>query len=67
MIGRPGWEIKLLEIKKRRKTKNSIVLRRTRQNPKHHSLQGLVLLLLHMYMDGSVSHVDVVMYILMSL
>lgn len=36
------------------------VLRGT-SNPNHHSLKGLVLVLLHMYMDGSVSHVDVVM------
>lgn len=37
------------------------VQRGTRHNPNHHSLKGLVLVLLHMYMDGSVSHVDVVM------
>lgn len=37
------------------------VLRGTRRNPNHHSLKGLVLVLLHMYMDGSVSHIDVVM------
>lgn len=44
-----------------KKKKVNNVLRGTRHNPNHHSLKGLVLVLLHMYMDGSVSHVDVVM------
>lgn len=43
------------------KKKFSGVQRGTRRNPNHHSLKGLVLVLLHMYMDGSISHVDVVM------
>lgn len=58
--GRPGWEIRLLEKIWYGKKFNG-VLHGTRHNPNHHTLKGLVLVLLHMYMDGSVSHVDVVM------
>lgn len=61
VMGRPGWEIRLLEKYGMEKKIFNGVLRGTRHNPNHHSLKGLVLVLLHMYMDGSVSHVDVVM------
>lgn len=60
-MGTPGWEIRLLEkYGMGGKNFNSVVCG-TRHNPNHHSLKGLVLVLLHMYMDGSVSHVDIVM------